>query len=201
MKRICVITHCEASHTTQRKVGGWFNSELTLKGKQQAKELPQKLAQLGFDIQQLKVYSSDLKRAAQTAQILTRDTTVTPIWDKRLREMSFGADEGKNLDEHHKTMIPVSPVGDRLGHAICEGAESRRAVAVRISDFIEEIMKSENDIIIVTHGFAATFLIAAFQKIEISSMGYLRYSLKPGSISILEEDDLFKNRTVHMLNG
>ena len=201
MKRICLITHCEATHSIDGKVGGWYNSELTEKGKQQAAELPEKLDKLGFDIRNLTVYSSDLKRAAQTAKILTENIDKEPVLDPRLREMSFGTHGGMNQEAHNKIMIPVSPTGNRLDHRICDGAENRREVAVRISEFIDEIMKSEKDIVIVTHGFAATFVIAAFQKIAISSMGYISYKLKPGSISILEEDDVFNNRTVSLLNG
>ncbi|MBT8218177.1 MAG: histidine phosphatase family protein [Bacteroidia bacterium] len=201
MKRICLITHCEASHSVDGKVGGWFDSELTKRGKKQANELPKKLEQLGFDIKSQTVFCSDLKRALQTAEILTRNTTIEPILEQRLREMSFGTHEGMNQDEHHKIMIPLSPTGNRLEHRICDGAENRRTVANRISDFLNEVLKLEKDIIIVTHGFAATFVIAVFQKIDVSSMGYINYKLKPGSISILEEDDLFKNRTVSLLNG
>ena len=62
-------------------------------------------------------------------------------------------------------------------------------------------MDIEEDVILITHGFAATFVIAAFQKIEISSMGFINYSLSPSSVSILQEDDLFGNRSVVLLNG
>lgn len=200
MKRICLITHCEASHTVSGKVGGWFNSELTERGKQQAAELPSRLIKLGFDIEQFNVYSSDLKRAQQTADILTKNTSVKPLLDHRLREMSFGSHGGIDQHVHQATMVPVSPTGNRLDHAICDGAETRRELAMRITEFITEAMQLEQDAMIVTHGFAATFVIAAFQQIEISSMGYISYSFKPGSISILEEDDLFKSRTVRLLN-
>ena len=88
-----------------------------------------------------------------------------------------------------------------MDHKICEGAESRRDVATRITEFVEELMKSDGDKLIVTHGFAATFVIAAFQNVDIASMGYISYKLNPGSITILEEDDLFRNRAVVLLNG
>lgn len=201
MIKICLITHCEASHSVDGKVGGWFNSELTAKGERQAAELPERLEKLGFNIRDKTVYSSDLKRASRTAQILTKNTIVEPILDQRLREMSFGTHEGLSQSEHNKTMTPLSLTDDRLEHRICDGAENRRIVATRISEFLNEIMKLEKDIIIVTHGFAATFVIAAFQKIDVSSMGYVNYKLTPGSISILEEDNLFQNRTVSLLNG
>ncbi len=66
---------------------------------------------------------------------------------------------------------------------------------------MEGIILSQNDGIVVTHGFSATFFIAAFQKIDISTMGYIRYGLSPGSVFIVEEDDLFRNRAVKLLNG
>ena len=201
MKRICLITHCEASHSVDGRVGGWFDSELTELGKQQASQLANTIDKLGFDIRNLRVYSSDLKRAAQTAQILAKGTTTLPILDQRLREMSFGTHGGMIQREHNKIMVPINPTGNRLDHRICDGAESRRNVAERIYKFVEEIMELEKDKVVVTHGFAATFFIAAFQKIDISSMSYIHYKLKPGSISILEEDMLFRNRTISLLNG
>jgi probable phosphoglycerate mutase len=183
------------------RVGGWFDTELTADGKRQASQLTNKIAELGFDIRTLKVYSSDLKRAAQTAQILTNGTNTPIIFDQRLREMSFGAHGGMMQSEHNKIMTPLSPNGNRLDHRICNGAESRRNVAERIYQFVDEIMVLEKDEIVVTHGFAATFFIAAFQNIDIPSMGYINYRLNPGSISILEEDNMFRNRTVKLLNG
>lgn len=200
MKRICLITHCEATHSVDGRVGGWFDSELTELGRQQASQLANDIAQLGFNVRNLPVYSSDLKRAAQTAQILTRGSNNLPVLDQRLREMSFGTHGGMIQREHNKIMIPINPDGNRLDHRICTGAESRREVAERIYKFVDEIIDLDKDKIIVTHGFAAIFLIAAFQKIEISSMGFINYKLDPGSISILEEDDLFRNRTISLLN-
>ena len=201
MKRICLITHCEATHSVDGRVGGWFDSELTVDGKRQASQLTNKISELGFDIRTLKVYSSDLKRAAQTAQILTNGINTPIIFDQRLREMSFGTHAGMLQSEHNKFMIPASPIGNRLDHRICDGAESRRNVAERIYQFVDEILLLEKDQIVITHGFTATFFIAAFQNIDISSMGYINYILHPGSVSILEEDNVFRNRTVKLLNG
>ena len=201
MKKIGLITHCEAAHSVNGKVGGWFDSELTEHGERQAEKISNKILELGFDIRNVPVYSSDLKRAASTAQILTRGTNNSPILDPRLREMSFGTHGGMTQQEHNKFMIPIPPDGNRLDHRICNGAESRRNVADRIFEFVGELNVDTKDVIVVTHGFAATLFIAAFQKIEISSVGYINYKLRPGSTTIIEEDDLFKNRTISLLNG
>ena len=201
MQRIYLITHCEASHTVDGKVGGWYDSELTARGADQAALLVEKIAYYGFGFEGSEVYSSDLKRAAQTAKILIKHSTTKLKLDRRLREMSFGAHGGMDQYEHNIIMVPQSATGDRMDHKICEGAESRRDVATRITEFVEELMKSDGDKLIVTHGFAATFVIAAFQNVDIASMGYISNKLNPGSITILEEDDLFRNRAVVLLNG
>jgi len=201
MKRICLITHAEATHTVEAKVGGWFDSELTQKGRSQAADLRAKIAELGFEPGSLAVYSSDLKRAVQTTEILLGDSDSALTLDSRLREMSFGSHEGMSQREHDKIIVPASPTGDRMGHKICDGAESRMDVGLRVSEFVNELMDSEGSALVVTHGFAATFFIAAFQKIDIESMGYLAFKLDPGSVSVLIEDDLFENRSVSLLNG
>jgi len=90
MKRIVLIAHCEAAHSVDGKVGGWYNAELTKRGEQQAVEPIGKLDKLGFNIRNLDVYSSDLKRAAQTAQILTQNIGIEPILDQRLRNSNKG---------------------------------------------------------------------------------------------------------------
>jgi probable phosphoglycerate mutase len=201
MKRIYLVTHCEATHSVEKKVGGWFDSSLTVNGEKRAALLTKKINELGFVFENAIVYSSDLLRAVQTAEIILRKSQVNLRLDSRLREMSFGEHEGIPQNEHNKIMIAESPIDQRLDHRICTGAESRREVAFRVSQFVEEVMQSDTDHLVITHGFAATFFIAAFQKIDIESQGYLNYKLSPGSITVLEEDDLFKNRSLVLLNG
>ena len=201
MKRICLVTHPQASHSVEGRVGGWFDSELTDKGREDSESLRIKITAQGFDLQNLNVFSSDLKRCTQTTEIILEHSNVVPKFDARLREMSFGTHGGIDQNEHDSIMIPVPFSGSRLDHRICEGSESRRELAHRVQSIVEEIMKSDGECLVVTHGFAATFFIAAFQKFDISSMAYVAYTLNPGSVSVLQEDDLFENRSVVLLNG
>ncbi len=200
MKKIYVVTHTEATHHIEEKVGGWFNSNLTEKGVSDAKSVRFKLEEFGINLNEISIYSSDLNRTIQTAHIIAKERSGDIVLDSRLREMSFGDNEGMEQSEHNKIMKPTSNSGERLDHRICSGAESRRDVANRIVEFVSEMMNQSGDALIVTHGFAGSFVIAAFQCIEISSMGYIDYKLKSGSISILESDDLFRNRSVKLLN-
>lgn len=199
MQTIFLITHCEATHSVEEKVGGWYDSELTENGQQQAQDLAKELSNW-TDIHSLQVYSSDLKRAAQTALLLT-ESKESIQFDRRLREMSFGTHEGLPQSEHLQSIVAVNPNGNRMDHRICPGAESRREVALRIKDIVEEIIDDGKESLIVTHGFATTFVIAAFQKIEVESQAYINYALKPGSLLKLNIDDLFENRTVEWIKN
>lgn len=200
MKKIYVVTHTEATHHIENKVGGWFDSDLTEKGVSDAKSVCAKLREIGVNLSEVTIYASDLNRTSQTANIIAREHSGGIVYDRRLREMSFGDNEGMDQELHNHIMKPTSDSGERLDHKICAGAESRRDVAMRVSEFVLEMMSQPGDAVIITHGFAGSFVIAAFQCIDISSMGYIDYKLNSGSLSILETDDLFQNRSIKLLN-
>ena len=201
MKNIYLVTHAEASHSIEEKVGGWYDSDLTDSGVAKASSLATKLEGFGAVLSEIAVYSSDLLRCKQTAEIIMASNSSAIEFDPRLREMSFGDNEGIDQLEHEKIMKPTCSGENRQDHRICTGAESRRELAERVKSFVDELMKVEGDALVVTHGFAATFVVAAFQNIEISSMGYVSYKFAQGSVSILVEDGLFKNRVLSLLNG
>jgi 2,3-bisphosphoglycerate-dependent phosphoglycerate mutase len=50
--------------------------------------------------------------------------------------------------------------------------------------------------IIVTHGFALTFVVAAWIKMPFESLGSVSFRAPSGSITVLREDDFFHNRQV-----
>ena len=200
MKKLYVVTHTEATHHVENKVGGWFNSDLTEKGISDAKSIRTKLLEIGVNLSKVGLYSSDLNRTSQMAKIIAKERSGDIIYDQRLREMSFGDNEGMDQRQHNQIMKPISDSGERLDHKICSGAESRRDVARRVIEFVLDLMNHSGDALIVTHGFSGTFVIAAFQRIDISSMGYIDYKLTSGSLTILESDDLFQNRSVRLLN-
>ena len=59
---------------------------LTEKGRDQAKRIAKKLANEKIDA----IYSSDLKRANDTAEIIGKSHNILTTLDKRLRERDFG---------------------------------------------------------------------------------------------------------------
>lgn len=64
--------------------GAQVNTPLTTKGQNQARQTAAKLSEVEFTA----IFASPLARAAQTAQIIRPDQTVTYDW--RLREFDYG---------------------------------------------------------------------------------------------------------------
>jgi probable phosphoglycerate mutase len=78
-----------------------------------------------------------------------------------------------------------------------EDAETRRDIAGRVYRRVESIIERPCERqIIVTHGFALTFVIAAWIKMPLDAAGYLSFPARSGSITHLRQDDFWKSRSV-----
>jgi len=200
MKRYYVVTHGEAQHHLDQVVGGWFDSSLTPKGIKQAYALGSFFASAHL-AKSVAIYSSDLLRCRETAAVLGGAMGLEVNYDQRLREMSFGEHEGMDQALHNTVMqaSAATPCG-RMDHAICPGAETRRQLAQRLSDFVRDLNAEVECNVFVTHGFAASLLISALQRVSVDSMAFVSFKMSPGSLSELVEDDVFKNITLIQLN-
>jgi probable phosphoglycerate mutase len=69
MKKIFVITHTESFHHVQGLGGGWFDTALTDRGRQQAIRIAERLHKT-VKSAGTPIYCSDLKRAFETADII-----------------------------------------------------------------------------------------------------------------------------------
>jgi probable phosphoglycerate mutase len=201
MRNVYVVTHPEATHHLERVVGGWHDSQLTAAGARAAALIAEELKTRIPEDVQVELFSSDLQRAAQTADIVGAQLDVEPVLDRRLREKSFGEAEGKPqawLDERFR---PPPAVGDRLEHDDgVPGAETLRAFAARVYAALDDIVQSSCEHqIIITHGFALTFVVASWIKMPMEAAGYARFRAASGSITMLVEDDYFHNRQVASL--
>lgn len=98
------------------------------------------------------IYSSDLLRCKQTAEILNKKLNLEIKYDKRLRERNFGSIAGGKFQE-------IDPSGEmRRKDMDCiysyreYGGESVDDVKNRLFSFINEIKNKKSKILIVTHG-------------------------------------------------
>ncbi len=197
MQNIFVLTHAQSQHRVDNRVGGWFDTSLTELGRLQAQAAAKRLKALA-GTGDIHLVSSDLNRAAETAEIVGQYMGLRVELDAGFRENSYGQAEGQPQAWLDKRMI-VAPRENRLDHAMINGAESKREFATRIYQSMSSL-PNDKDVIIVSHGYALTFIIAAWIGLRIDDVGFVNFSAKPAGITHLQEDDLFANRAVKFLN-
>jgi len=97
VKRVITVQHCQAVHHVNKMVGGVTDWELTELGLEQANNIGIALKEkIGID-SDYKIYSSDLIRTRQTADIIAEHLSKTPVYCQELREinslkgLSFGS--------------------------------------------------------------------------------------------------------------
>ena len=202
MRRLYVVTHPESVHHVSDLVGGWFDSELTDRGLRQAELIAETIRELVPDDAAVELYSSDLRRTAQTARAIAQRLGVEPTLVEGLREKSYGEAEGKAQSWLDARFVPPPPTGDRMNHyERIEGAETKHDFASRVYDAVSAILSSPcSHQVVVTHGFALTFVVAAWIHLPLESAGYVNLRSTSGGITVLEQDDFFHNRTVVSLN-
>ena len=200
MRRVAVVVHAEAKHHVDQLVGGWYDSSLTEHGRRQARQVGIALRSVFAELH-VPIVSSDLQRARQTADIIGEALTSAVTVNPGFRELSYGIAEGRPQSWLAERIVATPTCGSRLDHRVCEGAESRRDLATRVYTALDEVLASDvKDIIIVTHGFAATFVIACWIGLSIEQADYVKFATAPASLSLLVEDDVFMNRSVQCLN-
>lgn len=86
MTKIYLVRHAEAEGNLFLRCQGHIDTRVTPRGEKQIAALKARFASVPLDA----CYSSDLKRARQTAQALCEDRGLILSTDKRFREVNFG---------------------------------------------------------------------------------------------------------------
>ncbi|MCK0092602.1 histidine phosphatase family protein [Rhodococcus sp. HNM0563] len=200
-EHIYVVTHPEATHHVDGLVGGWYDSALTSRGVIHAHAIATRLRDLIPADSIPALYTSDLTRATETARPLAEVFDVEPVLLPDLREKSYGVAGGRPQAWLDTYFVPPPPAGERLDHDEgIEGAETKLDCVTRVYRAMARITAdSKAHRIVVTHGGSLSWVIASWQRLPISACAYVAYRAAPGSITVLEQDDVFHNRTLHTL--
>ena len=201
-KDIYVVAHTQSRHHVEGLVGGWYDSELTALGRRQAEVVAGRICDLIGDGRPVDIHSSDLRRAAQTAEpIAARLAAAVTHWPA-LRERSLGVAEGQPDAWLDGRLVLPPKDGDRLdSREGIEGAETKREFATRIYRAMDRIVESRCPAqVVVTHGGALTFVVAAWIGMPLESVAWVKFHSNAGGITHLREDDELFNRSVMSLN-
>lgn len=193
------MTHPEATHAVDQLVGGWYDSDLTARGVEQAERIA---ALIGTRVPAdgSALFSSDLRRARRTAESISAVLGIEPVLDPGLREQSYGEAEG--LPVGTVGFAPLPAVGDRLRHHDgVTGSETRLEMATRVYAAVDRILDCRAEhLIVVTHGGAATFVIAAWIGMPLESLSSVKFKVSAGSVSVLRQEGAAGDREVTTLN-
>ncbi len=96
-QEVLILRHGESEWNVERRWQGWLDAPLTAAGVAQAEGRARQLARAGFLPRA--IYTSDLSRAARTAEIIGNHLDVPVIPDRGFRERHGGEWQGKNAEE------------------------------------------------------------------------------------------------------
>ena len=139
MTTILLARHGETDWNREGRWQGWADQPLNDTGREQARGLAEQLRSTPFDA----VYTSDLRRASETAEIVAAPHGVPVVADPELREIDIGSWSG----------LTKSQIQERFGGERVDG-ESREHHARRVLAAVERIARAHpaGRILIVTHG-------------------------------------------------
>ena len=173
-KEVILIRHGETDWNAQQRWQGHTDVPLNAQGIQQAESVAEELRKYALDV----LFSSDLARAHQTAQIIAKRQELKIFTTNRLREVDVGAAEGLGYEEaverfgqksilRWRSVLPVDlefafPGGETKLEAV------RRAYRV-IENFLHSI--GAKRVGIVSHGMLIrTFLNYLFPQLDIPTV-------------------------------
>ena len=116
MTELLLVRHGETDWNRDRRFQGHADPPLNDKGREQANALAQELAAEGIEL----VYTSDLARARETAEIVGARLGANVLLLRELREIDVGEWQGLTWPEIERRY----PEGVRSWHERCHGWES-----------------------------------------------------------------------------
>lgn len=161
----------------ERYVGGHSNASLTKDGIKQIEETSSFIKKyLRVD----KIITSDIKRAVETAEIISRDLNLEIIQDKSLRELDKGLLTGKlkeELTEEESSNLSTKDVNEKI-----IGGESMMDLYNRVLKLIDSgYFDDKDNYLIVTHRGFLNMLYVILNDDELT-MHKKKYNVTHGSV-------------------
>ncbi|WP_265444409.1 histidine phosphatase family protein [Acetivibrio straminisolvens] len=181
-----LVRHGETDWNKENRCQGHVDTELNSEGILQAKAVAQRLAAFDIDI----IYSSALKRAYTTAEIINRQLSKELIKNKSLNEIDFGEWEGLTFEEMKKLPDYNYDQWRMTPHlATFPGEKSLKNVQDRAMKFVNEIIEkhSGNNILVVSHGGVIKLIILGVLGIGLEA--YNKFFIANASLSIIVIDN------------
>jgi probable phosphoglycerate mutase len=190
---IYLVRHGKTDWNSQKLLQGHTDIALNNEGKLAAVELSKKLKNLKFDL----IFSSDLLRAKETAEIIANEHDIKVQTDESLRERRFGSFEGKP----HDSIIEVDEIlaklsdEERYVYKHEDEIESDKEVMDRFLVFLKHVSKLNlgKTVLMVTHGGTMRAFLTKLgvinkdrRKISIGNLSYVNFDSDGENFNVKE---------------
>ncbi|RME65257.1 MAG: alpha-ribazole phosphatase [Nitrospirae bacterium] len=186
-----IIRHGKTEGSQDRRYKGHIDVPLSEEGLRQVQDLADALFRSG--VSPSRIYSSDLKRAVQTAEAIDNALSCGITIEPRLRERSFGVWEGMTFEEISKAWPEAFEnwKADPLRFHPPEG-ESTLEVRDRVMEATEEILQKHRgeEVLIVAHGGVNRVLICEFLGLDLRHIFRIEQDFACVNIVDIYEDGL-----------
>ena len=196
MSRLLLVRHGITEFNSTRRFAGYSDVELSTDGYHQVEKLRDRLANEKIDA----IYSSDLKRALATAEVISSERELEIVPCPELREMNYGEVEGLTFDEISRSYPEVAElVRNSLLQLKFPGGESFEEFVERTITFMNRLNKHapEHTILITSHNGPLRVLMCHL--LEIDQNHWRQIRIDNASLSIV---DTYPQRVIiSLLNG
>ena len=169
----------------EHRIQGQLDPPLSEQGRTQAERVGRRLAGrrlVGF-------YSSDLKRALETAQAIGAATGIQPEPTPGLREIYLGEWEGLRSDEVSQRFPDEWATWSSSGGNwdVVPGGEGSALFEKRVAAAMDAILErhSDGDVLVVTHG--GVIQMTLNRVVGRASLGLFPFKIQNASITVIEK--------------
>src|SRR3990172_1425482 len=206
MAKLILVRHGESVWNSQRRIQGSLDPELSPRGRRQTDLLVSHLRP-HLTPAVAAIYSSPLRRAAQTADQIAEAYQIPVVHEPDLREMSLGKWEGKTVAEIQATYPGCYEqwLEDPLPFP-APGGEDLRSFERRVVGVLERMQNTQPkaDLIVVSHGGVIKALLCFALGLDVRYL--FRLKQDNTAINQIELDGrvrrvLLLNDTCHLSQG
>lgn len=194
MNKIYLVRHGQDEDNAKGILNGHRDMPLTEIGKNQAKDLAQKIKETGIHFD--KIYSSPLQRAYTTAEIISTSLDLgKPEMINILIERDFGSMTGKAIKDIEKSCTPNIIKTETIIYFLDpKGAETFFQLRKRGKKVLEYIKKKHKNqtIVLVTHGDIGKMIYAAYYNLTWKE-GVAMFHFGNSEVLVLSKDTAQKD--------
>ena len=168
----------------ESRVGGWSDVSLIDEGRQEVLETAEWIKD---NLSIKRIVASDIKRARESAEIVSDVLGIPFSLNKKLREQSKGVLSGQIKDEIYQVYPQYMEENVTVDTIYPEG-ESLRILYDRIKVFLQKIMEMEDDTLLITHRGVINMIYFILNNQELD-MNKKQFGVTTASVHELDKEN------------